>query len=80
MPKIEKNEKNVSRCSCPVCPSYNACAKAGNETLYCSADVVKSNCEYKMEGCVCGVCPIHAENKLTSGYYCIEGAAPENFK
>lgn len=77
MPKVENNEANVNKCACAGCPSYNECARGKNELLYCAGKIGKSACEYKMSGCVCGVCPVHIENKLKSGYYCIKGSADE---
>lgn len=77
MPKVEKNEANLSKCFCPNCPSYNECAKGKTERLYCAGEIGKSSCEYKMNGCLCGGCPVHAENNLQAGYYCIHGSADE---
>jgi hypothetical protein len=62
-------------CSCGSCPSYNDCAKKAREGLYCAQDVGKSHCINKMNGCICGSCPVHKEYKLKAGYYCIEGSA-----
>ena len=75
MPKVEKNEANAVKCSCPGCPSYNVCAKGKAENLYCADENGKSPCPYKMDGCVCGACPIHAEFLLKNGYYCLKGSA-----
>ena len=75
--KVEKNEANLKACPCPACPSYNECAKGKAETLYCSGSIGKSACDFKMSGCICGACPVHSQNKLSSGYYCIKGAADE---
>ncbi len=67
----------MKNCSCPGCPSYNECAKGKSEALYCAGEVGKSGCEYQMNGCICGACPVHTEFALTSGYYCINGSADE---
>ena len=77
MPKVEKNEDNMNKCFCPNCPSYNECAQDKIETLYCAGEVGKSTCQYKMDGCTCGGCPVHQENDLKSGYYCLYGSADE---
>lgn len=70
MPKVEKNQINLTKCFCLKCPSYNDCAKGKAERLYCSLAIGKSACEYKMNGCFCSGCPVHRENDLKSGYYC----------
>ncbi len=76
MPKVEKNEDNLEKCSCPKgCPSYNDCTKDKNEALYCAGEVGKSQCEFQKNGCICGPCPVHTENNLSSMYYCINGSA-----
>jgi hypothetical protein len=77
MAKVEKNQKNIGNCACPLCPSYNECAKGKAETLYCAKEVGKSDCKYQMSGCICGPCPVHKECNLKSGYYCIQGSADE---
>ena len=45
--------------------------------LYTVGEIGKSACEYKKEGCICGACPVHSENALTSRYFCIQGSADE---
>ena len=70
-----KTPENFEKCVCPKCPSYNDCAKGKNEALYCAQDVGKSACEYNMNGCICMDCPVHKENNLDAGYYCIHGSA-----
>jgi hypothetical protein len=77
MPKVAKNETNLKKCPCPECPSYNECAGGKKEVLYCAEEIGKSACDYAMEGCICGPCPVHVENNLLSGYYCIGGSAEE---
>ncbi len=77
MSKVEKNEANLGNCSCPNCPSYNACAKEKTEALYCAGEVGKSTCAYEKSGCICGACPVHEEFSLESGYYCVQGSADE---
>ncbi len=77
MPKVEKTENNLNKCVCPHCPSYNTCAETKAEKLYCAAAVGKSACTFKMNGCLCGGCPVHRENNLKAGYYCIHGSADE---
>jgi hypothetical protein len=71
MAKVIKNSVNEKKCICPNCPSYNSCAEGKKEVLYCADEVGKSACEYKMNGCICGGCPVYSENNLKEGYYCI---------
>ncbi len=75
MPIVKKNPKNIANCSCPKCPTYNDCAKTKKELLFCAKETGKAKCEYKMNGCICSNCPVHKQNKLSSGYYCIYGQA-----
>ena len=75
MPKVIKNEVNIKKCICHNCPSYNECAKGKKEKLYCAEEIGKSVCAYNMNGCICGGCPVHMENNLKAGYYCIHGSA-----
>lgn len=75
MPKVEKTELNLGKCPCPNCPSYNECAKGKIELLYCAEETGKSACQYKMNGCICGGCPVHRDNGLKAGYYCLNGPA-----
>ena len=77
MPKVIKNETNLSKCPCAHCPSYNECAKGKVELLYCAEEIGKSTCPYKMNGCICGGCPVYKESHLKAGYYCIKGSADE---
>lgn len=75
MTNIPKTKENRATCVCPECPSYNECAKAKKEALYCSESVGKSTCDYKMNGCICSTCPVYRQFKLRTGYYCIRGDA-----
>jgi aldose sugar dehydrogenase len=77
MAKVIKNQENLSKCICPKCPSYNSCATQKNELLFCAEPLSARRCTFKRNGCICGDCPIHSENKLKKGYYCILGSADE---
>lgn len=77
MPHVDKNQENADKCKCPACPSYNNCAKEKSETLYCAEEIGKSECQYQMNGCLCGSCPVHQGNSLKNGYYCLHGSAAE---
>ena len=77
MLKVEKNQSNIKKCICKKCSSYTSCSKEKNETLFCAKAVGKTNCVEKMNGCICGLCPVEKENFLLTGYYCINGSADE---
>jgi hypothetical protein len=47
----------------------------GSEVLFCSAGATE--CQPERHGCICGECPVWAENQLKSFYFCVNGAAPE---
>ena len=75
MPEIIKNEVNFSQCVCLNCPSYNECARDKSEKLYCATEVGASDCKYHKNGCICASCPVHKNNSLNNGYYCLAGSA-----
>jgi hypothetical protein len=77
MSNVENNYENRAKCPCAKCPSYNECAKGKNEALYCANGIGKSKCEYHMNGCICGPCPVHSNYSLKAGYYCIYGSADQ---
>ncbi|MEK6885923.1 MAG: DUF2769 domain-containing protein [Nanoarchaeota archaeon] len=65
----EKNLKALEKkCMCKDCPSFLECKE---KTAFCLFG--KSKCIKKMNGCICGGCPVHAELSLKSGYYCLKG-------
>ena len=76
MEKIEKNAENLKNCSCPKCPTYNDCAMAKAEKLFCS-DETKNDCEFKPNGCICPGCLVHRKFNLQKMYYCVHGPASE---
>ncbi len=77
MTKVENSPENREKCVCPDCPSFLGCSKEKGETLFCADEVGKSKCDYKMNGCICGPCPLTKEYNLKKGYYCISGSALE---
>jgi hypothetical protein len=70
--KVLDSAENVTKCICPTCPSFDACMKEKAETLYCARQ--KSACAFEQRGCICMDCPVHKENNLSGGYYCLTGA------
>lgn len=71
---VKDTLKNRKNCICPKCPSYpNDCK---SELLYCS--IGKSKCDISASGCICNICPIWYQNKLTSIYFCDKEEIGEN--
>jgi len=77
MTKVTNNQTNSGQCACPTCPSYNVCSKEKHVGLFCAIPLEQRVCTYNENGCVCGDCPIYKNNKLETGYYCINGSADE---
>jgi hypothetical protein len=87
MSQVAKTKENLAKCMCMKCPSYTFACKMksmpGNimammsdlaekkhmEGMYCAFE--QSKCIDEEKGCVCGDCPIHKENDLDKGYYCM---------
>jgi hypothetical protein len=64
------NSENYGKCVCVNCPLYGDCNKEKAEKLFCARH--KSGCSMdNTKMCICGTCPVFAENKLTGGYFCI---------
>ncbi len=68
---VQNTAENFAKCICNTCPTYNDCMQDGHEKLFCARG--KSTCGITANGCVCGNCPVHLENNLTSYYYCMSG-------
>lgn len=75
MSKVSNTPENEAKCVCPRCPTWLevGCPKEKNELLYCAKGM--SACGLAEKGCICGTCPVHEENNLTTGYFCTKGAA-----
>lgn len=58
-------------CICPICPTYNECAKEADELLFCVTGK-SENCITKERGCMCPTCPFAQEYKIGVKYnfYC----------
>ncbi len=67
------NDNNAGMCLCPGCPTYNDCMRGNDEHLFCARG--DTQCIPSPNGCICGECPVWAENDLNSYYFCREGAA-----
>ena len=68
-------DKNKAMCVCGKCPTYNDCAKAKTELLYCATG--KSACTLSKTGCICPACPITPMLGLKQAYYCTNGSERE---
>lgn len=73
MSRVENNEANMKKCSCPRCPTHDECAKKGGEALYCAKG--KTACVFQDKGCICAACPLWEQYDLEKGYFCFNGEA-----
>ena len=75
--RVKELEKD---CVCPICPSYNQCAKDKDENIFCLKD--KSNCIDQQKGCMCPTCPFASEYKIGvfHNFYCMRGGELEQRK
>lgn len=64
-------ERLMADCSCPGCPSHNACAKELTEGLFCNKG--KSGCIAVQKGCECPNCSVAEQLELRNRYYCVRG-------
>lgn len=70
----EDVDGNAGRCLCPTCPTYDDCMQEKHQRIFCSRG--KTDCAPTAAGCLCGECPVWAEYRLGSYYFCLDGAAP----
>lgn len=58
-------------CICPICPTYNECAKEADELLFCVTGKSET-CIAKEMGCMCPTCPFAQEYQIGVKYnfYC----------
>ncbi len=71
--KEEEIEKLQKDCVCPVCPSYDQCAKDAGENIFCING--KCSCISQEKGCMCPTCPFASKYKIGvfHNFYCIRG-------
>jgi len=70
MKKPEDNKENFSICICPDCAMYSGCNSEKKEKLFCAR--TRSACQMdSRKMCICGRCPVYAENNLSGAYFCI---------
>lgn len=73
MSKVPDSRENADKCVCPDCPTFQAseCPREKKETLYCAHG--KSTCGLENQGCICGMCPLWDEYRLSGGTFCVKG-------
>lgn len=71
--RIKKLKELEVDCVCPICPTYNQCAKDAGENIFCLKD--KSSCINKEKGCMCPTCPFAAKYKIgvLHNFFCMRG-------
>jgi hypothetical protein len=70
---VDNTPENAELCTCPACPTYNACMREAGELLFCARG--KSGCSVSAVSCACGGCTVWGRNQLSSYYFCTKGAA-----
>ena len=82
----EKEKNNMldemkKDCICPICPTYNECAKEADELLFCVSGK-SEKCITKERGCMCPTCPFAQEYGIGVKYnfYCIRDTEIEQRK
>ncbi|MDD1775218.1 MAG: DUF2769 domain-containing protein [Methanobacterium sp.] len=77
----EELERFKSQCICPICPTYNDCAKKEGELLFCI--IGKSDeCIKDRNDCMCPPCPFarRLDFGAVHNTYCIRGSELEQKK
>jgi hypothetical protein len=80
----EKNnttEEMKNDCVCPICPTYNECAKEADEKLFCVLGK-SEKCIQKERGCMCPTCPFGQKYGIGVKYnfYCVRNTEIEQRK
>jgi hypothetical protein len=72
--KDEKMKEFDGECVCPLCPTYNQCAKESGENIFCIRGKSKE-CITKERGCNCPTCPLAAKYRIgvIYNFYCMRG-------
>lgn len=65
-------------CVCPLCPTFNQCAKDADENIFCIRG--KSNCTKTEKGCICPNCPFASKYRIGvfNNFYCMQGGELEH--
>ncbi|NMO08394.1 DUF2769 domain-containing protein [Methanobacterium subterraneum] len=76
--RLKTLEELEGDCVCPICPSYNDCAKEKDENVFCITG--KSEGCINMElGCLCPTCPLAQKYQIgmMNNFYCHRGSETE---
>jgi len=73
--KLKELERD---CVCPICPSYNECAKEKEENIFCIIGKSK-DCINTELGCMCPTCPLAQKYQIgvIHNFYCHRGSESE---
>ncbi len=72
--EMEKRLKMIeSMCICKGCPTYKALGSDDDYIAYCFPTRGRSKNISEEKGCTCGVCPVYAQMKFITAYYCTRG-------
>lgn len=76
--KIKELEED---CVCPICPTFNQCAKEAQENIFCLRGKSKE-CIGKERGCICPTCPFGIRYKIgvIYNFFCLNGPQTEQQK
>ncbi len=79
--RIEELKRIKEECICPICPTYNICAKEAGELLFCILGKSKECINDRIE-CMCTPCPFARRLNFGANYttYCIRGSEIEQRK
>ncbi|NYB27704.1 MAG: DUF2769 domain-containing protein [Methanobacteriaceae archaeon] len=77
----EELERFKSQCICPICPTYNECAKEKGELLFCIIGE-SEKCITDKKDCLCPPCPFARRLSFGARYttYCMRGSEIEQRK
>ncbi len=75
---LKKYKELETDCVCPVCPSYNDCAKGKHENMFCISGK-SDGCISTELGCLCPTCALAQKYKIGVMYnfYCHRGSETE---
>jgi len=68
-------------CVCPICPTFNQCAKEAQENIFCLRGKSK-DCVTKERGCICPTCPFGIKFRIgvIYNFFCLRGSQLEQQK
>lgn len=76
--RLKKLKELEGDCVCPICPSYNDCAKKKDENIFCITGK-SAGCINMELGCMCPTCPLAQKYQIGMIYnfYCHRGSETE---